>query len=116
MPETLGVSETLKVPGDRHCFQDAGALQTTHKLLIRKLFIHPNGPALDLPSDKIEKDGNRLSKSPPNMEIKNLSTVWDLSGTNETCLPRKYLGVSGWKGLAIGHLRKQQTRGVPRVS
>ena len=95
MPETLGVSETLKVPGDRHCFQDTGALQTTHELLVRKLLIHPNGPALDLPSDEIEKDGNRLLKSPPNMEIKNLSKVWDLSGTNETCLPRKYQGVSG---------------------
>ena len=116
MPETFGVSETLKVPGDRHCFQDAGALQTTHKLLIRKLFIHPNGPALDLPSDEIEKDGNRLSESLPNLKIKNLSRVWDLSGTNKTCLPRKYLGVSGWRGLAMGHLRKEQTRGVPGVS
>ena len=75
MPETLGVSETLKVPGDRHCFQDVDALQTTHELLFKKLLIHPNGPALDLLSDEIEKDGNRLLKSPPNMEIKNLSKV-----------------------------------------
>ena len=75
MLETLGVSETLKVPGDRHCFQDTGALQTTHELLVRKLLIHPNGPALDLPNDEIKKDGNRLSKSPPNLEIENLSRV-----------------------------------------
>ena len=112
MPETLGVSETLEIPRDRHCFQDTGALQTTHELLVRKLLIHPNGPALDLPSDEIEKDGNRLSKSPPNLEIKNLSRVWDLSGTDETCLPSEYLGVSGWRGLAMGHLREEQTRSV----
>ena len=116
MLETLGVSETLKVPGDCHCFQETGALQMTHELLIRKLLIHPNGPALDLPSDEIEKDENRLSKSPPNLEIKNLSRVWDLSGTNKTCLPREYPSVSGWRGLAMGHLRKEQTRSVPRVS
>ena len=107
MPETLGISETLKVPGDRHCFQDTGALQMTHELLVRKLLIHPNRPALDLPSDEIEKDRNHLSESPPNLEIKNLSMVWDLNGTNETCLPRKYPGVSGWRGLAMGHMRKE---------
>ena len=116
MPETLGVSKTLKVPGDRHCSQDVGALQTTHKLLVRKLLIHPNGPALDLPNDEIEKDGNHLLESPPDLEIKNLSKVWDLSGTNETCLSRKYPGVSGWRGFTIVHLRKEQTRGVPGVS
>ena len=70
MPETLGISETLKVLRDRHCFQDTCVLLTTHELLVRKLLIHLNGPALDLPSDEIEKDGNRLSKSPPNLEIK----------------------------------------------
>ena len=116
MPETLGISETLKVPGDRHCFQDTGALQMTHELLVRKLLIHPNGPALDLPSDGIEKDGNYLSKSLPNLEIKNLSRVWVLSGTNKTCLPREYLGVSGWRGLTMGNLRKEKTRSVPGVS
>ena len=61
----------------------------------QNLLIHPNGPTLDLPSNKIKKDGNRLLKSPPNLEIKNLSRVWDLSGTNETCLPREYPSVSG---------------------
>ena len=116
MPETLGIFETLKVPRDRHCFQDTSMLQTTHELLVRKLLIHPNGPALDLPSDEIEKDGNRLSKSPPNLEIKNLSRVWDLSRTNETYVSKKHPGVSGWRGFAIGHLRKEQTRGVPGVS
>ena len=116
MPETLGVSETLKVLGHRHCFQDASALQSTHELLVRKLLINPNGLALDLLNDEIEKDWNRLSESPPNLEIKNLSRVWDLSGTNETRLPRKYPGVSGWRGLAMGHLRKEQTRGVLGVS
>ena len=115
MPETLGVSETLEIPGDRHCFQDTGALQTTHELLVRKLLIHPNGPALDLPSDEIEKDGNCLSKSLPNLEIKNLSRVWDLSEIDETCLPSEYPGVSGWRGLAIRHLREEQTRSVPGV-
>ena len=69
MPETLGVSKTLKVPGDRHCSQDAGTLQKTHELLVRKLLIHPNGPALDLPSDEIKKDGNCLSESPPDLTI-----------------------------------------------
>ena len=83
MPEILRVSETLKVPGDCHCFQDTGALQMTHELLIRKLLIQPNGPALDLPSEEIEKDGTCLSNSSPNLEIKNLFRVWDLSGTNE---------------------------------
>ena len=116
MPETLGVSETLEIPGDRHCFQDTGALQTTHELLVRKLLIHPNGLALDLPSDEIEKDGNCLSKSLPNLEIKNLSRVWDLSEIDETCLPSEYPGVSGWRGLAIRHMREEQTRSVPRVS
>ena len=116
MPETLGVSETLKFPGDRHCFQDTGVLQTTHELLVRKLLIHLNGTTLDLPNDEIEKDGNRLLKSPPNLEIKNLSRVWDLSGTNETFLPREYPSISGWKGLTMGHLRKEQTRSVPGVS
>ena len=95
MPKTLGVSKTLKIPGDCPCFQDTGALQTTHELLIRKFLIHPNGLALDLPNDEIKKDGNCLSKSPPNLEIKNLSRVWDLSGTDETCLPKEYSGVSG---------------------
>ena len=75
MPETLGVSETLKIPGDHHCLQDTEALQTTHELLVKKFLIHPNGPALDLPSNEIEKDGNRLSKSPPDLEIKNLFRV-----------------------------------------
>ena len=75
MPETLGVSETLEIPGDRHCFQDTSVLQTTHELLVREFLIHLNGPALDLPSDKIEKDGNRLLKSLPDLEIKNLSRV-----------------------------------------
>ena len=116
MPETLGVSKTLKVPGDRHCSQDVGALQTTHELVVRKLLIHPNRPALDLLSGEIEKYGNRLLESPLDLEIKNLSRVWDLSGTNETCVSRKYLGVSGWRGLAMGHLRKEQTRSVPGVS
>ena len=87
-----------------------------HELLVRMLLIHPNGLALDLPSDEIKKDGNHLSKSPPNLEIKNLSRVWDLSEINETFLPRKYLGVSGWRGFAMGHLRKEQTRSVPGVS
>ena len=82
-------------------------LQMTHELLVREFLIHPNGPTLDLPSDEIEKDGNRLSKSLPNLEIKNLSRVWDLSGTDETCLPREYPGVSGWRGLAMGHLREE---------
>ena len=116
MPETLGISETLKVLRDRHCFQDTYVLLTTHELLVRKLLIHLNGTTLDLPNDEIEKDGNRLLKSPPNLEIKNLFRVWDLSGTNETCLPKKYPGMSGWRGLAMGHLRKEQTRGVPGVS
>ena len=116
IPETLGVSKTLKVPRDHHCSQDAGALQTTHELLVRKLLIHPNGPALDLPSDENKKDGNRLSESPPDLEIKNLSRVWDLSRTNETYVSKKHPGVSGWRGFAIGHLRKEQTRGVPGVS
>ena len=116
MPETLGVFKTLKVPGDRHCSQDVGALQTTHKLLVRKLLIHPNELALDLPNDEIEKDGNHLSESLPDLEIKNLSKVWDLSGTNETYLSRKYPGVSGWRGFAMGHLRKEQTKGVLGVS
>ena len=75
MPETLGVSETLKIPGDCHCFQDTGVLQTTHELLVREFLIHLNGPALDLPSDEIKKDGNCLSKSLPDLEIKNLSRV-----------------------------------------
>ena len=79
----------------------------THKLLVREFLIHPNGPTLDLPSEEIEKDRNRLSKSLPNLEIKNLSRVWDLSGTDETCLPREYPGVSGWRGLAMGHLREE---------
>ena len=116
MPETLGVSEFLKVPRDCHCFQDTSALQMTHELLVRKLLIHLNGLALDLPRDKIKKDGNHLSKSPPNLEIKNLSRVWDLSGTNETYLPKEYPGVSGWRGLTMGHLRKEQTRSIPGVS
>ena len=116
MPEILGVSKTLKVPRDRHYSQDAGALQTTHELLVRKLLILPNGPALDLPSDEIEKDGNRLLESPLDLEIKNLSRVWDLSRTNETYVSKKHPGVNGWRGFAIGHLRKEQTRGVPGVS
>ena len=107
MPETLGVSKTLKVPGDRHCSQDVGALQTTHELVVRKLLIHPNRPALDLPSDEIEKDGNRLLESPLDLEIKNLSRVWDLSGPSETCLTRKYPGVRRWRGLTMGHLREE---------
>ena len=116
MLETLGVFKTLKVPGDHHCFWDTDALQTTHELLVKEFLIHPNGPTLDLPSNEIEKDGNRLSKSSPDLEIKNLSRVWDLSGTNKTYLPREYPGVSGWRGLAMGHLRKEQTRSVPGVS
>ena len=91
-------------------------LQMTHELLVREFLIHPNRPALDLPSDEIEKDGNRLSKTPSDLEIKNLSRVWDLSGTDETCLPREYPGVSGWRGLAMGLLREKQIRGVPGVS
>ena len=75
MLKTLVVSKTLKVPRDRHCLQDTGVLQTTHELFVRKILIHPNGPNLDLPNDEIEKDGNHLSKSPPNLEIKNLFRV-----------------------------------------
>ena len=62
---------------------------------------------MDLPNNEIEKDGNCLSKSPPDLEIKNLSKVWDLSGPNETCLTIKYLGVRRWKGLTMGHLREE---------
>ena len=107
MPETLGVSKTLKVPRDRHCLQDTGALQTTHELFVIEFLIRPNRPTSNLPSDEIEKDGNRLSKSLPNLENKNLSRVWDLSETDETYLPREYPDMSGWKGLSLGHLREE---------
>ena len=69
MPETFSISETFKVPGNRHCLQDPSTLQTTHKILIRKLPIHPNGPTLDPPKNEIEEDRDHLSRSPLDLEV-----------------------------------------------
>ena len=75
MPETLSVSETFKIPRNRHCFWDPSTLQVTHELLIREFPIHLDGPTLDFPRDKIKEDRHRLSKSLPDLKIKNFSRV-----------------------------------------
>ena len=107
MPETLSVSETFKILGNHHCFQDPNTLQVTHELLIREFPIHPDGPTLDFPRDGIEEDRHRLSKSLPDLKIKNFSRVWNLSRTSETRLTREYPSVRGWRGLTMRHLRKK---------
>ena len=42
--ETLSVSKTPKVPGNRHCLQNTGAIQTAYKLFIRKFPILLGAP------------------------------------------------------------------------
>jgi len=69
VPETLNVSETLKVPGNRHGFQNPGTLQTTHKFLVGKFPVHPNRPTSDLPKNEVEENRNRLPRSLLNLEI-----------------------------------------------
>ena len=107
MPETLRVSETLKIPGNRHCFQDSSTPQVTHELLIREFPIHQDGPTLDFSRDKIKEDGNCLSKSLPDLKIKDFSRVWSLSRTSKTRLIKEYLSVRGRRGLTMRYLRKK---------
>ena len=67
--KALVIPKTFKVLGNRHNFQDSGALQTTKKFPIRKFPVHPNGLTGDLPKNKVKEDRNRLSASLPNLEI-----------------------------------------------
>ena len=107
MLETLNVSETLKIPGNRHYFQDPSMPQVTHELLIRKFPIHPDGPTLDFSRDKIKEDRHYFLKSLPDLKIKDFSRVWSLSRTSETRLTREYLSMRGRRGLTMRHLRKK---------
>jgi len=67
--KALVVPKTFKFPGNRNRFQDLNALQTTNEFTIRKLPIHPNGPTGNLPLNKVEENGNCLTRSPPNLKI-----------------------------------------------
>ena len=113
--EAFGVSKTFKVPRNCHCFQDSNALQTTNKFPIGKFPIHPNEPTSDLPKNKIKENRNCLLRSSPNLEIYNLSWIWNLGGTNKTRLTGEQPGMRGRRGLTVRHQRKKQAGSVPRV-
>ena len=90
-------------------------LRATNKLIIRKLLVHPTGPTSNLPQDKVEEDGNCLAVSQSDLKIQNLPWVWNLGGTSKSRLTEKYLSVRGMRSFAMGHLRKEHARGVPRI-
>ena len=46
--KALDVPKTFKIPRNRYWFQDPNVLQTTYKLTIRTLPIHPTGPMSNL--------------------------------------------------------------------
>ena len=90
MSKALSVPKTFMIPKNRYWFQDPSALQTTDKLTIKKLPVHPTGPTCNLPRDKVEEDGNCLVESSSDLHIQNLHWIWNLGETSKPWLTENW--------------------------
>ena len=103
VPETLSVSETLKVPGNRHCFQKTDAIQIAHKFFVKKFPVHLNGPTSDLPRNEIEENRDHLPRSLPdrNPPGRKIPKCEGTEGTHHRT-PEERICSGYTKGLAKG--------------